>query len=171
LNRFSVIFVVLFLAALIFASAGSVGASSHEVRIFPFFDGQTRELQAGEVAVIHWGWAAFGHGMTEHFSNRVKIDFTLQGPSTDLSVGNVEARSYWGPVEAHSFTCEGNHPDQGYVRFWDYYFGPLAPGTYTLHYSTAINGTVLDGCDYNGDGKMDPGEGYSTDATITIIQH
>lgn len=168
IRKISAVFIVVLLTIILTSAAT---AQSEEVVIHPLRDrNKTFTVHVGQVVKIRYGWGAASRGLVQSYINAVDQEHTLNGAS--LFASSREAKQYWGPIEpatpATVALCPNKPQDTLFFSYWVYRLPDLPPGAYNLHTDVSVNHPMIDGCDWDGDGKLDRGDA-SWWSTITII--
>jgi hypothetical protein len=153
----------LVLAILLFSISMSQGAGAQsepeEVEITVWYtDPDHFDIAPGQVAVIRAGWAACTPGLVRAFIEASDFEAILYDDAGQQVIGltSEDIDRLWGPVVPSpgvQASCQGNQePDSAERR---YVLRDLPPGTYTLHSSLRMKHPLIDGGDYDGDGRPD----------------
>ena len=126
-------------------------------------------VHAGEQLVIgHW-WGACHPGLIKAFLRAIEEqEYTLDGaPLWDTQ----EAIQYWGPIEEYADDpfmepCIGPSLT-GYWTHWGHELA-LDPGVHSLRFTLSLGHPVIDGGDWDGDGRPDKYTGQLYDLTVEI---
>lgn len=165
---FSVMLILLLLAGLVVATGA---AGSEEVDVTVWFEGETI-VEEGQVAVLRAGWAACSPGLVRAFISAINFEVTLNDAPL-LSPEEVDG--LWGTIDIYdeppdfAEDCVGQgRPAHGQ---WRYVLDDLPSGTYEVHTSWWMDHLVIDGGDYDGDGKPDQftPENFYGETVNTII--
>jgi hypothetical protein len=118
--------------------------------------------------VLQAGWGACTQGLVKAFQQAAHIDITINGEP--LYPAGDEAL-YWGATELMELEgCKAAPSgDQASVAKWRYPLGSLEPGIYEVYVHYWLDHPIIDGGDWDGDGKMDKIEGTLVENTITIV--
>jgi hypothetical protein len=117
---------------------------------------------------LNVGWGACTPGLVKAFQKDAHIDVTINGEPL-YPVGDEAL--YWGaigPIELEGCKAAPNG-NQASTSSWQYTLSPLEPGIYEVYVHYWLDHPIVDGGDWDGDGKMDKIEGTLIENTITII--
>ena len=175
-TRLSAMLILLLLAGLVVAT-GAAGDEPEEVRIYPSMDGFTYDILPGQVGVLRVGWAACSQGLVGVWIAASNYEVTLFDAETQDEIEHLTPEDVdvlWGPIELMSEpmeACVGQ--SRNAYSLWHYPLDELGPGEYTLASSMWIDHTLIDGGDYDEDGRPDlfRPEEYYFDTVNTIIVH
>ena len=174
-TAFSVTLVLLLLAGLVVA-ASAAGDENEEIIIIPWREGQTYDIYPGEgeTGVIESGWGACTVGLVRVYIKASNYELAL---NDDTILTPEQVDTLWGPIEpeepAPPYEDVCKNKTAGFRASWRLALDWLEPGEYELHSRIWIDHTLIDGGDYDGDGKPDlvtPDE-YYFDTDNTIIVH
>lgn len=170
----SLVLVMLLVASLVIATAAAA-SEPEEVIITPWMDGQEYTIGPGQLGVIRAGWGACSRGLVQAYINASNYELSLND-TTLLTPEQVD--ELWGPMgpfvpaPPNEDACPGNTKPMR--ASWQYPLTDLAPGTYTLHTLIWIDHPLIDGGDYDGDGKPDlftpENLYYNTENTIIVVE-
>ncbi len=137
-------------AILATALAGAVSAEDGVTLIYPFEDGATVVVPAGDSISLQWAWLAVNRGLVHTFHKSFSASYKL----TDMTTGEVflwlpaaQAASLWGPIEQID-------PAEQAIRcatpfhwwsLWEYSGIHLPAGHYKLETAYAQTRPVNDG--------------------------
>ena len=171
---FPVMLVLLLLAGLVLAT-GAAGDEPDEVGIDVWRDGSSYTIGPGQVGVVRYGWAACSPGLVRVFIQASNFELALDGQTF---LGPEDVDELWGAIEIYDTppdwaeACLGK--GRPAVARWRYVLDELGPGEYELHSTIWIDRSLVDGADYDGDGKIDkftPEMFYDENViTITVLE-
>jgi hypothetical protein len=149
---FSVALVLLLLAGLVVATG--VAADEAPV-VVPLWRSATHEVGPDQDIVLLYGWSACNRGLVHAFVNASNLEVALDGVVI-LSPQDME--ELWSPVMGYDPPvqwpeCLAKGPPS--KALIEYVLSGLEPGTYMLYASFWLNHPVVDGGDWDGDGKID----------------
>jgi hypothetical protein len=167
-TRFSAVLSLLLLAGLVVAM-GVAGDEPEEV-VITVWNGGVYDIDTGDTVVIRAGWGACNPGLVRMFVNAVNFEVTLDD-TIILTPEDVD--DLWGKVTRYDPQpdwpeCVGGGP-RAYAE-WRSELPMLEPGSYELRTRWWLEHPIIDGGDYDGDGRPDqsrPGD-WGNDSLITI---
>jgi hypothetical protein len=168
---FAVLLSLLLLSGLV-AATGVAGDGNGEIIITPWKKDQTYHIHPGQIGVIESGWGACTAGLVRVYIKVSNYELALNG-ETILTPEQVD--TLWGPIEHHEpdpgYEDVCNNKTAGFRASWRYALDGLQPGEYDLHSRIWIDHTLIDGGDYDGDGKPDliTPDSYYYDTHNTIV--
>jgi hypothetical protein len=133
-------------------------ADGSEVPIIPWIPDQDWHIYPGDQGVVRSGWGACSPGLVKAWIRASNYVFTLEveGEQPFLTLTPEEIDQLWGPIEPFVFSPDvcvaGRKPSSA---VWRYELGTLDAGRYVLRYSHWVDHQLIDGADYDGDGKPD----------------
>jgi len=118
--------------------------------------------------VLATGWGACTRGLVKAYINASTYEWYLDNLPISIAGGQD---NYWGPIEfsGSSPTCLAG-PGTAWVSHWRYSIGSLPAGTYVISLTTVTSHKIIDGGDYDGDGKLDFYEGGSSEVTVHVVE-
>jgi hypothetical protein len=125
-------------------------------------------IRTEDEVILNLGWGACTSGLVKAFQQAARIDITINGeplyPEGDDDL-------YWGPIEPMELDgCKAApEGDQASVSRWQYTFSPFETGIYEVDVHYWLAHPIIDGGDWDGDGKMDQYEGTLVENMIMII--
>jgi hypothetical protein len=152
-TAFSVVLILLLLAGLV-VNMGVAGDEPEQV-VIALWLSSTYDVGPGQDVVLLYGWSACNRGLVHAFVNASNLEVALDGQviltpqDVDQLWGKVSG--YDPPVEWPECVAKGP-PSKALVQ---YVLSGLEPGTHELHSSFWLNHPVVDGGDWDGDGKLD----------------
>ena len=172
-TAFSMTLILLLLVGLPLVT-GAAGDETEEIIITPWHDGDTYHISPGEMGVIEAGWGACTAGLVRVYINASNYELALN-EETILTPEQVDM--LWGPIgheepePGYEDVC--NNKTAGFRASWRFELDQLEPGEHVLHTRIWIDHTLIDGGDYDGDGKPDliTPSGFYYDTSNTIIVH
>ena len=144
--------------------------SNTVVDINPAFQQGDVHAQPGQEVVFHSGWAACAPGMVLAFENAA----TRYMYDNDVPIDDIETWD-WSPIEKGTIDPNGkaNCVVGDGVHLWSStWYSPeltFETGTHVIHFYYVLSHQLVDGGDYNGDGKIDKIDGVTGENTFTII--
>jgi len=121
-------------------------------------DGEVVSVSAEDEVVIQARWVACTHGLTRAFRNAavISLEETFDGQSTTL-VDSPGHRYWTSPTPFDRDVSEYCRMQTrgGWVTYWHFELGTLAPGQHEIHFTWTLSHPIPDGGDFNGDGKLD----------------
>jgi hypothetical protein len=163
------LFVLLLAFTLIFTPTFAQ-SNDESVLIHPllFPNGSTIKVTSDQEIILGIGWGACTPGLVRAFIQAVNLEWTLNG---QLVLPQSEVPEFWGNIDVInpgpvSSCLAGNGTVWG--SSWRYSLGNLEPGNYTVHFLEWLPHPLIDGGDYDGNGKMDLFSGVITDWSVTI---
>lgn len=166
---FSVMLILLLLAGLVLVT-GAAGDESTEVVISVARNG-SYTIQEGDIVVLRAGWGACSPGLVRAYIAASNWEVTLDSEPL-LAPHDVDA--LWGPVEIIENPPPAWEACVGVGRparaEWRYVLPGLESGTYVLDTRWWTDHPLIDGGDYNGDGRPDlfTPEMHESVNTITV---
>jgi hypothetical protein len=140
------------LMALLLAVLSPASATQEEVLIPILLDGRTYYVdEPGQVGSLHLGWAACNKGLVRAFIEATDLEVYLDG---ELLLAPDQADDLWGPFAPSGGDCCIQR-SQPLRSTWRYVLAGLGPGEYELRSKITLTHPVPDGCDNDGDGKLD----------------
>ncbi len=110
--------------------------------------GGSLEVLPGADINVWGGWGAHKRGLIAAYLSAVDQSLSVNGTPI------ANANDLYGPVVGDR--------DSGFATYWNLALDPLEPGqTYVIDQSLGLTHPIIDGGDYNGDGRPDllgPGE-------------
>ena len=143
--------------------------SNNVVDINPAFQQDDVHVLPGQEVMFHSGWAACAPGMVLAFENAA----TLNMYDNDVPI-DVETWD-WSPIEKGLIDPSGqaNCVVGDKVHLWSStWYSPeltFETGTHVIHFYYYLSHQLVDGGDYNGDGKIDFYEGVIIENTFRIV--
>ena len=161
------ILVPLIVFGLLFAPITTVQAQdSVEIRMMGSYE---VTVQAGDQVVLLSGWGACSDALVKLAIKAFNIEIWLNGEPLMTPDDNGP---YWGPIELwynpNNLTCVVPPNSEIVVSYWRYALEPLDPGTYEIHFVYSLDHPIIDGGDWDGDGKLDKYSGVRQDNIITL---
>ena len=147
-------------------SSGWDGPIPTTYNIKPWWSDVT--VRAVDEVNLNLGWGACTPGLVKTFQQAAHIDITINGeplyPEGDDGL-------YWGTIEPLELDgCKAAPNDeQGSVSRWGYTLSPLEPGIYEVYVHYWLAHPIVDGGDWDGDGKIDKFEGTFVENTVLIV--
>jgi hypothetical protein len=167
---FSAALIFLLLAGLVAAMGVAGDEPEPPVEITVWLDG-SYEVPQGEPVELRAGWASCNPGLVTAFTVASNWLMTLDGEQL-LTTDDVD--ELWGPIQIFDpppdFTEDCVGKGRPAWAEWRYVLSGLEVGTYELHTRVRLDHPVVDGADYDGDGRPDQQtpEGFIRDSEITI---
>ena len=157
MNKALVAFVLtmLLLSGLVICSVAA-GSEPVEVIITPWRDGEVYIIGPGEVGVIRSGWGACTGGLVQAYIKASNYELALDDV---LLLTPEQVDELWGPPEPfvpdppYEDVCPGK--TRPMRARWRHPLSGLAPGSYQLHSLIWTDHPLIDGGDYDGDGRPD----------------
>ena len=114
----------------------------------------SQEVPVGAALNVSGGWVAHRPGLVRSFLSAADLSLSVDG--TPIS----NANDLYGPtIDVGDMDGDG---DSEFGTFWTLTLGPLEAGeSYVVYMSLGLTHPIIDGGDYNGDGRPDrfgPGE-------------
>lgn len=132
----------------------------------PYMDEIT--VYTSDELILATGWGACTRGLVKAWINASSYEWYLDGNPIPIA-GDQD--SYWGPIELSGFApnCIAG-PGTSWRSSWRYPIGSLPAGTYTIRLTALIDHKIIDGADYDGDGKPDFYEGGSYKVIVHVVE-
>ena len=155
---------------LLLVPVAAVQAQLNEQYIsLPFAD-ETVSVSASDYIVIGYGWAACTPGLVRTYLSAMHHEIRVDDVVISIADGKDQ---YWGPItenpDANLAPCIAGNKRTGWSAHWRYPLGTLTPGEHEVYFYHWLDHPVIDGGDYDGDGKVDIFNGLIQERTITII--
>jgi len=155
------------LVALALTFSVTMAEESNTEYCHPVFDDHCW-VEPGEELVIRHGWLTCRRGLVKAFLMAIEEqEYTLNGVPL---WGTQEASQYWGPIQEEWTPrlefCMG-HPSTGYRTYWEHELD-LDPGVHVLHLTLLLRHPIIDGGDWDEDGRPDLFSGQLHDDTVVI---
>jgi len=171
MNRLVVISLILCLAfaltsATVFAQLDAFSQSGHESFLIVPWAQDEITVSTHEELILATGWAACTRGLVQSYITAAHYQWNLDG---DPILPDEETAQYFGPIEPRGepeWCLVGNGTVWG--SSWRYSIGTLSPGTYEITLLHWLDHPVIDGGDWDGDGRIDLFEGEWADETVTV---
>ena len=146
-------------------SATAFAQSSDSVEINPLFVDE-KTVSTDQELILRAGWGACTRGLVRAYITAAHYEWTLDGTPISL---DEETAQYFGPIEAvgPSDTCVAGNGTL-WASLWRYSIGTLDPGTYEISVHQWLDHPVIDGGDYDGDGRMDRFGDQASEGTVTV---
>lgn len=151
----SLALVMLLVAGLVISTA-AVASEPEEVIIVPWRDGVTYEIGPGQLGVIQSGWGACTGGLVQSYIKASNYELALDGVPL---LTPEQVNELWGPMgpfvpaPPYEDACPGKAKPMR--ASWRYPLTGLGPGVYELHSLIWTDHPLIDGGDYDGDGRPD----------------
>ena len=170
----SLAMIMLLVAGLVISTAAAA-SEPEEVIITPWRDGNVYTIGPGQIGVIRSGWGACTKGLVRAYIKASNYELALNGAPL-LTPEQVD--ELWGPMEPLDPAPPDENVCPGKTKpmraRWRYPLTDLVPGEYVLHTLIWVDHPLIDGGDYDGDGKPDlfiPHDlYYDTLNTIIIVE-
>lgn len=113
-------------------------------------------------------WGACTPGLIKAWINASTYEWYLN--DIPISIAG-DQDNYWSPIEfgGSSPNCLAG-PGTGWNSYWRYSIGSLPEDTYKIRLTISSHHKMIDGGDYDGDGKLDFGYGLSCDVTLHVVE-
>lgn len=116
--------------------SGAVSAEDGVTFVYPFEDGTTVTVPAGDSITLQWAWLSTTRGLVHTFLRSWTADYMIYDAAGNavFALPAVQADSIWGPIEQidpadEAIECKGpNH----WRSMWERGGISLPPGEYTL---------------------------------------
>jgi len=167
-----IVLLIVICAGLAFLSSAAFAQTSEEsVVIHPLRWDSSQTVYSNQEIIFVMGWAACRKGLVQDYLTAVNMTFTLDGES--LFGSNTESNQYWGaisemPAPPAAEACIGKTPEILWRAGWEYSYGQLPAGDYTVYFAHQVDHPVIDGGDYDGDGSPDMFLGTLNEKEFTI---
>lgn len=163
------IFAVLITLGLLLAPISVAQAqSNNEVLINLNFADDTVYVNASDNIVLYHGWAACTSGYIMLYLSAVQTELRINNVLVSRADGKDQ---YWGPISEIGgdwSICIGGNQKTARAIYWYYPLGMLEPGVHVVQFNYWLERPIIDGGDYDGDGRPDKIDSLR-DRTITII--
>jgi len=165
--------VVITVLGLLFVPILTVQAQTNSVTVYVNLNFSTDPVyvNADNYIVLRHGWGTCTPGFVKAYLSAVHTEVTINGVLVSTADGKDQ---YWDKITRAPDTywvkscIVGNQKTSSVVQ-WNYPLGTLNPGEYEINFYYWLDHPIVDGADYDGDGKMDKFEGILNDRTFTII--
>jgi hypothetical protein len=148
------------LTTTVFAQTGN------QILVIPYYQDEITVTTEDEL-ILAAGWAACTPGLVNAWINASYYQWYMDSIPI-LSAD--EALDYWGPIEPrgpYPYCLIGTGNIWG--SSWRYSIGSLSAGTYVISLTYGANHKIIDGGDYDGDGRLDFFEGQREEAVIVHV--
>jgi hypothetical protein len=129
-------------------------------------------VNADDYIVLYHGWGACTRGLVQAYLSAVYTGLSIDDGALYIADGRDQ---YWGSITKMPdgywvSTCIAGNQKTSSAVYWEYPLGNLTPGEeYEVYYYQWLDHRIIDGADYNGDGRLDSWEGLISQRTFTII--
>ena len=165
MNKKLFVISVLLCLALVPISATTFAQSPESVEINPLFLDQVT-VSTDQELILRAGGGACTRGLVEAYITAAHYEWYLDGVPIFLGEGTAQ---YFEPIEVIGpvdWCVAGNGTMWG--SFWRYSIGPLAAGTYEISVLQWLDHPVIDGADWDGDGRLDRHGDTPWEGTVTV---
>lgn len=148
------------LTTTVFAQTGD------QILVIPYYQDEITVTTEDEL-ILAAGWAACTRGLVNAWINASYYQWYLDDQPI---LSAEEAFNYWGAIEPRGpnpYCLIGTGNIWG--SSWRYSIGSLPVGTYEISLIYGTNHKILDGGDYDGDGRLDFFEGQREEAVIVHV--
>ena len=165
MKKLIVISLILCLAFALTSATGFAQSEGGSVLINPVFQDEVT-VSTDDELILHIGWGACTRGLVRAYITAAHYQWSLGG---DPILPHEETAQYFGPIHRVG-AVDGCLAGDGTLwrSYWDYSIGNLSPGTYEIRLLRWLAHPVIDGGDWDGDGRIDFFEGEMGDDTITV---
>ena len=146
-------------------SATAFAQSPDSVEINPLYVDEIT-VSTDQELILRVGWGACTRGLVQAYITAAHYEWTLDGAPIFL---DEETAQYFGPIEpmGPSDTCVAGNGTL-WASFWRYPMGTLDAGTHEISVHQWLDHPVIDGGDYDGDGRLDRFTDQAWDGTVTV---
>ena len=146
-------------------SASAFAQSGSQVLILPAFQNEITVTSEDEL-ILAIGWGACTPGLVKAWINAAYYQWYIN----DI-LSAEQALNYWGPIESRgpNSACligAGNL----WAASWRYSIGSLPAGDYEISLIYGTNHKMIDGSDYDGDGKLDFLGYWEHSITVHVVE-
>jgi hypothetical protein len=124
-------------------------------------------IHSDQPIILGTGWGACTKGLVRAFIRGAALHWEINGEP--IFSYDLEAQKYWGSITV-SGTSDLCVVGDGTVwrSDWRYPYGTLEPGDYSIFLEGSVRHRLIDGGDYDGDGKPDRFIGVYTTYAVTV---
>ena len=160
-----VVYLILCLACALASTSALAQSEDDSVLILPWKQDEIT-VSADQELILGWEWIACTPGLVQAYLTAVHPQWSLDD---EPILSDEEASQYWGPIESRG-EGDGCLVGRGttWGSSWRYSIGTLAPGVYEIRLLHWLDHPVIDGGDWDGDGKIDRWAGPMSDDTVTV---
>lgn len=171
-TRFALALILLLVAGLA-VPIGVAGDEPDPVFIPVWIHNAEYHVYPEQVAVIGWGWAACNPGLVRMFVKAINFEVTFndQGILTPADVDGLWSEVTLYDPQPDWPECVAGGPRA--VARWRFELPTLEPGRYELRTWWWLDHPIIDGADYDGDGRPDQStpEDFDNDTLIIVYFH
>jgi len=115
-------------------------------------------------------WGACTKGLSHAWAVTTDVAYEIDGQPVFASLDDT--RQYWSlppvPVVVSGPSPCLNNSKVGWYVYWEYELGTLSPGDHSAHFEYWNDHLLIDGGDYDGDGRPDKWFGTTVDFIIRV---
>lgn len=129
------------------------------------------EVPAGQTVILHGRWGACRPGLVRAYIQGSETVVTLDGA---LLLSPEQIDQLWGPIVVDEPNEACLMGDAIYIAHWYYElpYLPPSPDPYVIHTQFFLDHPLIDGGDWDGDGKPDRFAGlfHETENTLLVYE-
>jgi hypothetical protein len=126
-------------------------------------------VREDQTVILGARWGACTRGLAQAWSRNANVHYQIDG--NPLLASTRDGRAYWTRPQAVARGETGCVNGSSIIRFvfWRYEYGTMAPGPHEVYIHYWIGHQLVDGGDWDGDGRVDHYPDWGLEVPFTII--